>query len=540
MENRGGRRRDAGHRHERSQQGDTGPERAGLPAARRRGRCRRRPRRRGPGAGDGAHRQRRRRSRRRRHRLRADQRRLPRDRPPRHPPPADPGRGDGDARPPHRAAQPPGAAHVAGALPPAYANEVQSHTALLVIHAEGIDRINESHGREIGDELPWPWSPGPAPAYWTRIRCSGPAAPTSPWSVPTSAGTHAAEELAETIMGLLANPYEVDGERLRVPVCMGLAVAGGRPTNADDMLRDAEVATYRATTTGAGVLVRFEQSLVEALTPATAEHRLRTALERGDFQVTYLPVFSLTTGEVVEVEALLRWIDEGRGMVGARRVPHRHGTDRDHRARRLLGRPRGVPSGHLLGPDVPRPPPRAGDGQPLPPPAPAGGLQRAGRHRPRRCRHRPHPGHPRGQRAQPGRPARGPLVGPAPHQGPRGRGLARRSRRGQLVPGHAPPLPAGPGQDRPQLHRDGDGFRRGHRRGPSPDGAVPGAGHRHRGQGRAGSGPGRATVPARRRPCPGPLLQRAGQPGPDRRADLRRPHPVRPRPRSALRPARRW
>jgi EAL domain-containing protein (putative c-di-GMP-specific phosphodiesterase class I) len=83
------------------------------------------------------------------------------------------------------------------------------------------------------------------------------------------------------------------------------------------MLRDAEVATYRATTKGPGTLVRFEQALVESLTPATAEHRLRTALERGDFQVTYLPVFSLTTGEVVEVEALLRWIDEGRGMVAA-------------------------------------------------------------------------------------------------------------------------------------------------------------------------------------------------------------------------------
>jgi EAL domain-containing protein (putative c-di-GMP-specific phosphodiesterase class I) len=83
------------------------------------------------------------------------------------------------------------------------------------------------------------------------------------------------------------------------------------------MLRDAEVATYRAVSKGAGTLIRFEQSLVEYLTPATAEHRLRTALERGDFQVTYLPVFSLTTGEVVEVEALLRWIDEGRGMVAA-------------------------------------------------------------------------------------------------------------------------------------------------------------------------------------------------------------------------------
>ena len=198
-----------------------------------------------------------------------------------------------------------------------YANEVQSHTALLVIHAEGIDRINESHGREIGDEL--------LKALVARVRScilskdhlfrSG----GTDLAVIRSdlAGTHAAEDLAASILELLASPYEVEGELLRVPVCIGLAVAGGRPTTAEDMLRDAEVATYRATTNGSGSLVRFEQSLVESLTPATAEHRLRTALERGDFQVTYMPVFSLTTGEVVEVEALLRWIDEGRGMVAA-------------------------------------------------------------------------------------------------------------------------------------------------------------------------------------------------------------------------------
>lgn len=198
-----------------------------------------------------------------------------------------------------------------------HANEVQSHTALLVIHADGISRMNESHGREVGDEL--------LKALVARTRsCLRPkdqlfrAGGTDVAVVrPELAGTRAAEELAESILALLENPYEVDGELLRVPVCVGLAVAGGRPTTADDMLRDAEVATYRAVTKGSGSLVRFEQALVESLTPATAEHRLRTALERGDFQVTYMPVFSLTTGEVVEVEALLRWIDEGRGMVAA-------------------------------------------------------------------------------------------------------------------------------------------------------------------------------------------------------------------------------
>ncbi len=197
------------------------------------------------------------------------------------------------------------------------ANEAQSHTALLVIHADGIDPINESHGREIGDELVKSLVARVHSCLLAKDQLFRSGGTDLTVIRPELAGTHAAEELAEMILELLANPYEVEGELLRVPVCIGLAVAGGRPTTTDDMLRDAEVATYQATTKGSGSLVRFEQAMVESLTPATAEHRLRTALERGDFQVTYLPVFSLTTGEVVEVEALLRWIDESRGMVAA-------------------------------------------------------------------------------------------------------------------------------------------------------------------------------------------------------------------------------
>ncbi len=198
-----------------------------------------------------------------------------------------------------------------------YANQVQAHTAVLVVHAEGVDHINESHGREVGDELLKAMVARAQSCLRPKDKVFRAGGMDIAIVRPDIAGTHAADELAESILQLLSNPYQVDGELLRVPICIGLAVSGGRPATADDMLRDAEVATYRASSNGSGSLVRFEQSLVEFLTPATAEHRLRTALERGDFQVTYMPVFSLTTGEIVEVEALLRWIDEGRGIIAA-------------------------------------------------------------------------------------------------------------------------------------------------------------------------------------------------------------------------------
>ena len=409
------------------------------------------------------------------------------------------------------------------------ANEVQSHTALLVIHAEGIDRINESHGREIGDELLMALVARARSCLLDKDQVFRAGGTDIAVVRPDLAGTHAAEELAETIMGLLANPYEVDGERLRVPVCMGLAVAGGRPTNADDMLRDAEVATYRATTTGAGVLVRFEQSLVESLTPATAEHRLRTALERGDFQVTYLPVFSLTTGEVVEVEALLRWIDEGRGMVApdefliameqtgiivpvgswvvhevCRQATYWARTFPSHRPVRVTAN---LSRRQLLQADFNELVATALDDADTDPTRVILEVNERSLADQREdlwsvLRRTKDLG----------------VAVSLDDLGAANSSLAtlRRFQLDQVKIDHSfiETVMASAEDTAVVRHLTC---------------AVPGAGHRHRGQGGAGSGPGRAPLPARRRQRPGPLLQRAGQPGPDRRADLRRPHPVRPR-----------
>src|SRR4029453_15030566 len=112
------------------------------------------------------------------------------------------------------------------------ANAVQAHTALLVIHADGIGRINESHGREVGDAL--------VKALVARVRSrlrpqdqlfrAGGADVAV--VCPEIAGTKAAEELAEALLELVGTPYEVEGELLRVPTCVGLAVGGGRPVSA--------------------------------------------------------------------------------------------------------------------------------------------------------------------------------------------------------------------------------------------------------------------------------------------------------------------
>ena len=114
---------------------------------------------------------------------------------------------------------------------------------------------------------------------------------------------------------LLARPFQIDGIDIPVSVKCGLA---GYPDNGDDansLVQNAEAALKAAKTCGEKWLPhRREMNSVLAERRAL-EHRLKTALERDQFVLHYQPKLSLSTGEIVGVEALLRWMDPERGLV---------------------------------------------------------------------------------------------------------------------------------------------------------------------------------------------------------------------------------
>ena len=121
--------------------------------------------------------------------------------------------------------------------------------------------------------------------------------------------------VAERIARSLESQFAVGGTDVRVGASIGIAF-GDPGMAADDLLRQADVAMYAAKHDGKGRYVIFEDSMHHAaLDRLVLESDLRSALERGEFDLHYQPVVHLASRRIVGAEALLRWRHPERGIV---------------------------------------------------------------------------------------------------------------------------------------------------------------------------------------------------------------------------------
>ena len=114
--------------------------------------------------------------------------------------------------------------------------------------------------------------------------------------------------MAQRIQERLAIPFGVSGHEIVITASIGIAFSGGTATNASDVLRDAEMAMYRAKDGGKARCEVFDSAMQDdAVKRLQLETDLRKALELNEFRVHYQPLVSLTTGKIVAFEALSRW-----------------------------------------------------------------------------------------------------------------------------------------------------------------------------------------------------------------------------------------
>jgi diguanylate cyclase (GGDEF)-like protein len=125
-----------------------------------------------------------------------------------------------------------------------------------------------------------------------------------------------ATSLAQRIIALMSEPFDLDGRLAVIGASIGIAVGPGDGLRPDRLLRNADLALYRVKGDGRGTFRFFEPAMdLQMQTRHIMEQDLRKALSAGEFELHYQPVVNLESNEISGFEALIRWNHPEKGMV---------------------------------------------------------------------------------------------------------------------------------------------------------------------------------------------------------------------------------
>jgi diguanylate cyclase (GGDEF)-like protein len=193
----------------------------------------------------------------------------------------------------------------------------QGPVAALFIDLDNFKSINDSLGHGIGDDLLCAVAArlgGVVRGTDALGRLGGDEFVVIADGLSLSAGP---ELIAERLLEALKEPFELEGaDESRVTMKASIGIATGDRATADELLRDADIAMYRAKWDGRNRYVVFETGMEDAVqSRMELEMDLQSALDNEEFFLAYQPTFDLTDMSPTGVESLIRWRSPTRGVV---------------------------------------------------------------------------------------------------------------------------------------------------------------------------------------------------------------------------------
>lgn len=190
------------------------------------------------------------------------------------------------------------------------------YCALICLDVDHFKRINDTLGHDAGDEL--------LKVMTQRLQESVRGEDTiarlggDEFAVLLSqvAGPEGCEKVARTLLENLTRPVNVPGGELVITSSIGITIAPSDARTYEDLLKNADMAMYRAKKAGRNTIEFFSQDMnADMQHQMRTERELRQAIKQGDLDLHYQPVVNLSSGAVVAMEALLRWQHEREGLL---------------------------------------------------------------------------------------------------------------------------------------------------------------------------------------------------------------------------------
>jgi diguanylate cyclase (GGDEF)-like protein len=208
-------------------------------------------------------------------------------------------------------------AHLGERLTAALADEREcSDLAVLCLDLDRFKEVNDTLGHASGDEL----LKGVAERLKSCIRETDLVARLGgdEFAILQIGGEQPkdAAALAARLLEAIGSHFEICGQQVAVGTSIGIAIAPSDGTEADQLLRNADLALYRAKSDQRGTYRFFEPEMDRrAQARRQLELDLRKALQNGEFELYYQPLVNLERDEIGGFEALLRWNHPERGKI---------------------------------------------------------------------------------------------------------------------------------------------------------------------------------------------------------------------------------